>query len=66
MILGYIDEYLKYVGDNEYTLDEKNIQLETFINNLIYKGNPSAFVLEKALGKEEMIRFFKEIVFYTK
>lgn len=41
----------------------KSTQLESFINDLIYKGNPSTSVLEKSLGKEETIRLFKEIIF---
>ncbi len=63
MVLGYLDEYLNYVRNNKVDLDIKNEQLEKFINDLIYKGNPSAVVLEKALGKEETIRLFKEIIF---
>lgn len=66
LIMDNIDEYLKYVKDSEYTLDDKNIKLETFINDLIYKGNPSSAVLEKALGEDGMKRLFKEIIFYTK
>lgn len=66
MVLENLEEYLSYVQNIKIESNEKNTKLETFINDLIYKGNPSTSVLEKALGKEETIKLFKEIIFNYK
>lgn len=66
MVLENLEEYLSYVQNIKIESKEKNTKLETFINDLIYKGNPSTSVLEKALGKEETIKLFKEIIFNYK
>lgn len=66
MVLENLEEYLSYVQNIKIESMEKNTKLETFINDLIYKGNPSTSVLEKALGKEETIKLFKEIIFNYK
>lgn len=66
MVLENLEEYLRYVQNIKIESNEKNTKLETFINDLIYKGNPSTSVLEKALGKEETIKLFKEIIFNYK
>lgn len=66
MVLENLEEYLSYAQDIKIETIEKNKKLETFINDLIYKGNPSTSVLEKALGKEETIKLFQEIIFSYK
>lgn len=64
MVLENIEKYLDYVGTIKPDEDYKNEELESFINDLIYKGNPSTKIFEKSIGKEETIRLFKEIIFY--
>lgn len=64
LVIEYLEKYLDYCKLSNDITDEKNTKLEGFIDDLIYKGNPSTSVLEKALGREEMIRFFKDTIFY--
>lgn len=64
MVLEFIEEYSNYINTIKLNNNEKNKQLEEFITDLIYKGNPSKSMLEKSIGKDETIRLFKEIVFY--
>ena len=64
MVLEYLQEYLDYASKAKSNMDIDNCQLKDFINNLIYKGNPSASILEKTLGKEETKRLFQDVVFY--
>lgn len=63
MVLDYIEEYLNYVSKASSNNYDDNVQLDMFIHDLIYKGNPSKSIIEKALGKEDTIRLFKEIIF---
>ncbi|MGL5314810.1 MAG: hypothetical protein ACRC92_16275 [Peptostreptococcaceae bacterium] len=66
MVIEYLQAYLSCVSNSETCIESKNIQLEAFINDLIYKGNPSTAVLKKALGEEDTIKLFKEIIFNYK
>lgn len=63
MVLENLEEYLSYTQHIKVENKEKNLQLQSFINDLIYKGNPSTYILEKSLGKEETVRLFKEVIF---
>lgn len=64
MVLDYLDEYINFVDSvkKEYS-DEKNIELEKFIDDLIVKGNPSSKILKKALGEDGYNKFCREIIF---
>lgn len=65
MVFEYLDIYLNYVKQITPNIkSKKNIELEKFLNDLIIKKNPSSFIIERALGKDEAKKFFEEIIFY--
>lgn len=66
MVIEYLQAYLSCVSNSTRETESKNTQLEGFINDLIYKGNPSTRVLKKALGEEDTIKLFNEIIFNYK
>lgn len=66
MVLNYLQVYLEYVSQNKGQISNRNAKLEAFINDLIYKGNPSQDIMEKALGKQGTEKLFKEVIFYYK
>lgn len=64
MILDYLNMYLHFCATAKNTFtDAPNEKLQTFINDMTTKGNPSTSILNKALGKDSAAEFSKDIVF---
>ncbi len=61
MIQNALEEYRKAI--NCASKDEKSIEnLKEFQNKMITLGNPSSNTLNKVLGKEKAVQFFKDII----
>lgn len=61
MIIDSIKEYKNAIDNNSY--NESNIEkLDNFRTRMIKEGNPSSKTLNKVLGEEKAIDFFKKII----
>ena len=64
MIMSYLDMYLHFCATAKNTVtNAPNEKLQSFLNDMITKGNPSTSILNKALGKDAAAEFSRDIVF---